>query len=83
MTGRIGTATRDARQGPIDLLLLNEGAGRGWRRTDVPGDVPGCGRTAAAVDFDRDGMDDAVVLNGGGRFGPGPDQLLTMGRWEG
>ena len=66
-----------------DVLLLDGGDGRAWRRELVPGDIPGCGRTAATVDFDRDGRDDVVVLNGGGRFGPGPDQLLTMGRWSG
>jgi hypothetical protein len=46
----------------------------------------GCGDTAAAVDMDRDGMDEFVVLNGGGRGQPldldGPDQVLTLGDWR-
>jgi hypothetical protein len=66
-----------------DLLLLNTRDGRVWSRWPVSGNVPGCGRTAAPIDFDRDGRADVVVLNGGGRFGPGPDQLLTMGSWSG
>jgi hypothetical protein len=38
------------------------------------------------TDFDRDGLQDVVVLNGGGNAQPldldGPDQLLTMGGWQ-
>ena len=33
-------------------------------------------------DVNHDGMDDVVVINGGGRRGRGPDQLLTMGDWS-
>jgi hypothetical protein len=66
-----------------DILLLNRRNGRRWLREAVPGGIPGCGRAAATIDFDRDGRSDVVVLNGGGRFGPGPDQLLTTGAWPG
>jgi hypothetical protein len=38
------------------------------------------------VDFDRDGKQNVVVLNGGGNAQPldldGPDQLLTLGSWQ-
>jgi FG-GAP-like repeat len=64
-----------------DVLLLNGGNGRTWTRTHVPGGIAGCGDAAATIDFDRDGMADVVVINGGGRRGRGPDQLLTMGSW--
>jgi hypothetical protein len=49
-----------------------------------PGD--GCGDIAAAFDWDGDGADEIMVLNGGGTSQPldldGPDQLLTFGDWQ-
>jgi hypothetical protein len=70
-----------------DLLLMNEGNGRDWiRNKRLPGLVSGCGDVAASLDFDRDGRDDLVVLNGGYlRYSDGdqgPDQLLTTGSWK-
>lgn len=73
-----------------DLLLLNNGNGTSWQQLALPalppGELAGCGDTAAMVDFDRDGMQDIVVLNGGGNDQPldldGPDQLLTLGDWR-
>ena len=73
-----------------DVLLLNGGDGTSWTQLDLPalppGALAGCGDTAAMVDFDRDGMQDIVVLNGGGNAQPldldGPDQLLTLGDWR-
>jgi FG-GAP-like repeat/FG-GAP repeat len=73
-----------------DVLLLNGGDGRTWRQLALPplppGELAGCGDTAAMVDFDRDGAQDVVVLNGGGNDQPldldGPDQLLTLGDWR-
>jgi hypothetical protein len=66
-----------------DILLLNGGNGRTWTQKPIPTGVPGCGRDGATIDFDRDGMADFAVINGGGWLNPGPDQLLTMGRWLG
>jgi hypothetical protein len=73
-----------------DVLLLNDGTGRSWTQLPLPllpaGELAGCGDTAAMVDFDRDGEQDIVVLNGGGNDQPldldGPDQLLTLGSWH-
>lgn len=70
-----------------DTLLMNGGDGRSWRATALPGGrLEGCGDTAETIDFDRDGRDDFVVVNGGGPSQPldldGPDQLLTMGDWR-
>jgi FG-GAP-like repeat len=65
-----------------DVLLLNGGNGRTWTRARVLRGIDGCGDAAATIDFDRDGMADVVVINGGGRRGRGPDQLLTMGAWQ-
>jgi hypothetical protein len=46
----------------------------------------GCGDTAEAFDFDGDGRDEFVVLNGGGAGETeghrGPEQLLTFGDWR-
>lgn len=45
----------------------------------------GCGDTAEAIDFDGDGRDEFVVVNGGGAGETegqrGPEQLLTFGDW--
>ena len=73
-----------------DLLLLNGGDGRTWSPAALPplpqGELAGCGDTAEMTDFDRDGLQDVVVLNGGGNAQPldldGPDQLLTLGDWR-
>ena len=80
----------DDRRNAPDTLLLNGGDGRTWTELDLPalppGELAGCGDTAAMIDFDRDGMQDVVVLNGGGNAQPldldGPDQLLTLGDWR-
>jgi hypothetical protein len=69
-----------------DVLLINGGDGRHFRQEPVPHVGLGCGDRAAAIDFDRDGRADFVVLNGGGYDQPldlhGPDQVLTMGNWQ-
>jgi VCBS repeat protein len=73
-----------------DVLLLNGGDGRTWTQAGLPalpaGELAGCGDTADTLDFDRDGKDDFIVLNGGGTSQPldldGPDQFLTMGDWR-
>jgi FG-GAP-like repeat len=69
-----------------DVLLLNRGDGRSYTVKSVPHERLGCGDRAASLDFDRDGMADFVVLNGGGFDQPldrkGPDQVLTMGTWQ-
>lgn len=74
-----------------DVLLLNGGDGRSWSDPwPLPAlpdsELAGCGDQAAMVDFDGDGKQDIVVLNGGGDAQPldidGPDQLLTLGDWR-
>ena len=80
----------DDRVNAPDLLLRNGGDGETWTRLELPplpaGEFAGCGDTAAMVDFDRDGKQDIVVLNGGGNDQPldldGPDQVLTLGGWR-
>jgi hypothetical protein len=69
-----------------DVMLLNGGTARGWTQVDVPPPGDGCGDIAAAFDWDGDGADEILVLNGGGTSQPldldGPDQLLTFGDWQ-
>ena len=81
----------DDRVNVTDVLLLNGGDATSWTKVQnmpamPPGELAGCGDTAGTLDFDRDGMDDFLVLNGGGESQPldidGPDQLLTMGAWR-
>jgi len=69
-----------------DWLLFDDrdaGVLRPRRVARVPG---GCGDTAEALDFDHDGMDEFVVLNGGGVDQGfqhrGAEQLLTLGDWQ-
>jgi FG-GAP-like repeat len=62
-----------------DVLILNDGHGRRFSRASVPPATEGCGDVAAAIDVDRDGMDEVVVLNGRPPSRPGPVQVLTMG----
>jgi hypothetical protein len=84
-----GMGCVDRRNVP-DLFLLNGGDGRTWTEMPLPplpdGELAGCGDVAEMTDFDRDGMEDVLVLNGGGNAQPldldGPDQLLTMGDWQ-
>lgn len=74
------------RENQDDWLLVNDGSGSHFRLRRAGRVADGCGDTAAAVDMDRDGMDEFVVLNGGGRAQPldldGPDQVLTLGDWR-
>jgi hypothetical protein len=74
------------RQDQPDVLLLNDGDARRWTQVEVPPPGDGCGDLATAFDWDRDGADEILVLNGGGTSQPldldGPDQLLTLGGWD-
>jgi hypothetical protein len=67
-----------------DWLLVNEAGPSAYEPRRVARVQDGCGDTAEAIDFDGDGMDEFVVLNGGGTdqaLPRGPEQLLTLGSW--
>jgi hypothetical protein len=67
-----------------DWLLVNEPGRRTFESQSVARLGSGCGDTAEAIDFDGDGMDEFVVLNGSGTHQgrvQGPEQLLTLGSW--
>ena len=69
-----------------DLFLENDADGAHFTLHTVQPVSGGCGDTAAALDIDHDGMDEFIVLNGGGKDQPldldGPDQVLTLGDWR-
>jgi hypothetical protein len=59
-----------------DLMLLNDGAAR-FSQVQIPQTTAGCGNRVAAIDYDNDGREDFIVLNG--RFWTqGPVQLITF-----
>lgn len=66
-----------------DALLLNDGSGKAFSEIEVPQAETGCGDVAAMIDYDQDGWDDVLVVNGEGIKGEllveGPVQLLTLG----
>jgi len=54
-------------------------AGWGFGRVRLPGRPSGCGDVAAAIDIDRDGADEVVIMNGARDGGRGPIQVFTTG----
>jgi FG-GAP-like repeat len=78
----------DGRDMPDWLFVVSRGA-RSFEPQRAGRVATGCGDTAEAFDFDRDGMDEFVVLNGGGidqqhagLTHNGPERLLTLGDWQ-
>jgi hypothetical protein len=63
-----------------DLLLLNRGNGRGFRRLAVPGVAGGAAESVTAIDHDRNGLVDFLVLNGARSSHVGPVQLIALYR---
>ena len=59
-----------------DLLYLNGGNGTSFSRMTLEAGVPGCGNDVEPIDYDRDGSEDFVVLNGKQKVA-GPVQLFT------
>jgi FG-GAP-like repeat len=57
-----------------DVLLINQGGGA-FARQDLSPVTEGCGNTVERIDFNHDGSDEFLVLNGRKKR-PGPIQLL-------
>jgi hypothetical protein len=53
-----------------DLVLINGGSGRSWRRAAVPSVRSGSADDVVAIDHDRNGRMDFLVLNGNPSSGP-------------
>jgi hypothetical protein len=66
---------RDGAGNKPDLLLVNGGQGTTWTSVVIPQATTGDGDDVYALDHDRNGLDDFLVLNGAG--GAGPLQLLA------
>ncbi len=64
-----------------DILLVNDGKGRAFTSVSIPqaGLKNGKGDDVVAIDHDRNGLTDFLVLNGDGDD-PGPIQLLASFR---
>ena len=58
-----------------DLLLVNDGTGRAFTSVSIPQAESGRADDVMALDHDRDGLTDFLVLDG--RRGPGPVRLLA------
>lgn len=61
-----------------DLLLLNRGDGRGFRRLALPAVTGGAAEAVTAIDHDRNGLVDFLVLNGARSTHVGPTQLIAL-----
>jgi hypothetical protein len=57
------------------LLLVNRGGGRSFRTVVISGSSAGSADDVVTVDYDRNGLDDFLVLNGS--RGRGPIQLIA------
>ena len=69
-----GTMDRQVR----DLMLVNNGTGRGYRPMSIPQARSGTAEEVVALDHDRNGLADFLVLNGRGSLRAGPIQLIAF-----
>jgi hypothetical protein len=63
-----------------DLMLLNEGGGTRFAPMAVPQATRGTGDTAYTLDYDHNGLQDILVLNGHVDVRQGPLQLIAFFR---
>ncbi|MET0773601.1 MAG: FG-GAP-like repeat-containing protein [Candidatus Limnocylindrales bacterium] len=63
-----------------DMLLLNRGHGRRFRHMAMPRVSGGAAESVTAIDHDRNGLMDFLVLNGARSSHVGPVQLIAMYR---
>jgi hypothetical protein len=68
--------TGSARGNEEDFLLVNRGRGRAFTAVRVPQAADGSGSGVMVIDYDHNGLDDFIVLNGNGSF-EGTTQLLA------
>lgn len=69
-----GTMQRQTR----DLMLINGGGGRSFRSMAIPQARSGSTEDVLAIDHDRNGLADFLVLNGRGSLRAGPIQLIAF-----
>jgi len=62
-----------------DIMLLNGGDGTIFTEIPIPETTEGCGDVAVTIDYNQNGLDDFIVLNGCGPSDtPGPIQLISF-----
>ncbi len=61
-----------------DLMLVNRGDGRRYGTLSIPQVRTGSAESVTAIDHDRNGLMDFLVLNGRGSLYPGPVQLIAF-----
>jgi hypothetical protein len=61
-----------------DLMLVNGGSGSRFRSMPIPQARTGSAEDVVAIDHDRNGLADFVVLNGRGSLREGPIQLISF-----
>lgn len=61
-----------------DLLLINRGNGRSYGTMTIPQTRTGSAESVTAIDHDRNGLMDFLVLNGRGALHVGPVQLIAF-----
>ncbi|CAN5171720.1 hypothetical protein BH20ACT24_BH20ACT24_01640 [soil metagenome] len=59
-----------------DVMLMNDGTGKGYGEIAVPQATDGQGDAVSALDYDGNGLTDFLVLNG--QKSPGPVQLIAF-----
>jgi hypothetical protein len=69
-----GTMERQTR----DLMLVNSGDGSRFRSMSIPQARSGSAEEVVAIDHDRNGLADFLVLNGRGSLRAGPIQLIAF-----
>lgn len=62
-----------------DVMLVNDGSGTSFTDVAIPQTTAGSGEAVAALDYNRNGMDDFVVMNGWHNT-KGPVQLISFFR---
>ena len=66
---------RGGNRNPADRMLINTRKGRAWKNVKIPVTRKGTADAVLAIDYDKNGRTDFVVLNGGVK--PGPIQLIA------
>ena len=61
-----------------DVMLRNRGNGRAFDAMAVPAANGGSAESVTALDYDKNGLTDFLVLNGKGALNPGPVQLIAF-----
>jgi hypothetical protein len=61
-----------------DIMLLNDGDGTSFTEIPVPQTTEGTGDAADGIDYDGNGLEDFLVLNGSNARRIGPVQLIAL-----